>query len=64
MNIFSIMQMFQRNPLALIQQKFKIPQGMNTPDQILNHLLESGQVTQEQIDHAMSMKNSFNQFMR
>jgi len=57
---------FMQNPLAMLMRKFNIPQGMNNPQDILQHLLNSGQVSQEQINQAMQMRNNpfFRQFMR
>jgi hypothetical protein len=41
----------------MLSRKYKIPQDMNDPNQILQHLLNSGQVTQEQVNRVMQMKN-------
>ena len=64
MNIFQMYQMMRSNPIGLIRNKFNVPNGMNTPDQIIQHLLDSGQVTQEQIDNARNMQTSFRNFMK
>ena len=57
---------FMQNPLAMLMRKYNIPQGMNNPQDILQHLLNSGQVSQEQINQAMQMRNNpfFRQFMK
>ena len=47
----------KQNPMAVLSQKFKIPQNMNDPNQIIQHLLNTGQVTQEQVNNAMQMRN-------
>jgi hypothetical protein len=57
MNIFSMMQQFQQNPMAMLQQRFNIPSGMTTPDEIVKHLVDTGQVTQQQVNQVMNMKN-------
>lgn len=49
---------FFNNPMAMLTQKYNIPQDMNNPDDILQHLLNSGQVTQAQVNQAMSMRNN------
>ena len=59
-NIFQLYQQIRSNPMSLLTQKFNIPQDINVndPDAILNHLLSSGQVSQGQINQAMSMRNN------
>lgn len=59
MNIFGLMQQFQQNPMAMLQQRFNIPSGMTTPDEIVKHLVDSGQVTQQQLNQVMGMRNMF-----
>ena len=49
---------FFSNPMALLTQKYNIPQNMDNPDDIIQHLLNSGQVTQAQVNQAMSMRNN------
>ena len=49
---------FKQNPLAMLSQKYNIPQGMNDPNQILQHLLNTNQVTQDQVTRVMQMKNN------
>ena len=50
MNIFNMMMQFRQNPLGILQQRYHIPNGLNTPDQILKHLVDTGQVTEQQIN--------------
>ena len=59
-NIFQIYQQMMQNPMALLSQKFNIPQEVNTndPNAIIQYLLDSGQVTQTQVNHAMNMRNN------
>ena len=50
------------NPMQLIRQrKMNLPQGIsiNDPQAILNHLVSSGQVSQEQINAAYQMAQRF-----
>jgi len=49
---------FFKNPMAMLTQQYNIPQDMNNPDDILQYLLNSGQVTQAQVNQAMSMRNN------
>lgn len=57
-----ILQNFRQNPasiLPMLSQRFNIPQGidMNNPDAILQHLLNTNQVSQEQVNKVMQMRN-------
>ena len=69
MNIFNIMQaisQIKQNPMQILGQRFNVPQGMNNPSDIIQHLLDTGQVSQTQVNQAMNMRNNpmFKQFMR
>ena len=59
-NLQSLMQMLphiKANPMQfLLQRKLNIPQGMtNDPNAILNHLLQTGQISQNQVNGAYQM---------
>ena len=50
------------NPIQfLMQRKLNLPQSinMNDPQAILNHLIQSGQVNQQQINQAYQIMQSF-----
>ena len=53
---------FKRNPMSMLQQKFNIPQNLNDPNQIIQHLLNTGQVTQSQVNNAMQMRPMVEQY--
>lgn len=60
LNPMQIMQMYQQmktDPMGMLAQRFNIPQGISNPQQIVQHLLNSGQVTQTQVNQAMQMRN-------
>ena len=62
-NMKDIMDMYQRfrqNPMQMLNQRFNIPQNvnLNDPNAILQHLMNSGQVSQNQINQVMQMKNN------
>ena len=59
MQIMSMLSQFKKNPMSILSQRFNLPQNMNNPQDILNHLLNSGQINQNQIDQATQMKNQF-----
>lgn len=56
-NLMSMLSQFKQNPIGMLSRKYNIPQDMTDPNQILQHLLNSGQVSQEQINRVMKMKN-------
>lgn len=61
MNPFQLMNMYQQirsNPIQVLSQRFNIPQGMNNPDEIVQHLLNTNQVSQAQVNNAMNMRNN------
>jgi hypothetical protein len=56
-NMLNMLNQFKQNPMGMLSKRFNIPQDMNDPNQILQHLLNSGQVSQEQVNRVMQMKN-------
>ena len=59
-NIGNIVQMyaqFRQNPMNLLGRRFNIPQNIQSPQDIVQHLLNSGQVTQDQVNQARKMKD-------
>lgn len=55
-NIMQMLPTLQRNPLGMLAQRgFNIPQNMNDPQQMVRHLMNTGQVSQEQYNNAMRM---------
>lgn len=57
-DIMDLYQRLQQNPMQLLSQRFNIPQNLNNPNDIIQHLLNSGQVTQTQVNNAMQMRNN------
>ena len=46
----------QQNPQATLQQSgMSIPDGMTDPQQMVNHLIQTGQVPQNRVTRAMQM---------
>lgn len=58
MNIVEMVNQIKTNPVSVLSQKFNLPQGLNDPNQIIQHLLNTGQVSQAQVNRAMSMRNN------
>lgn len=51
-------QSFKTNPMQMLSTRFNIPSDMKEPNEIINHLLNTGQVTQAQVNQVMSMRNN------
>ena len=62
-NVNQIMQMYQQlrtNPMQLLARRFNLPQGMNVnnPSDIIQHLLNTGQINQAQVNQVMGMQKN------
>lgn len=57
-NLLSMFTKFKQNPIAALSQRYNIPQNMNDPNQILQHLLNTNQVSQDQVNRVMAMKDN------
>lgn len=58
-NMLGMLNGLMNNPIQFLNQKgFNIPQNLNDPQQIIQHLLNSGQISQDQVNQAVQMKNS------
>lgn len=59
-NIFNVLQQLKQNPMKVLSMRFNIPQNinLNNPNDIIQHLLNTGQVSQNQVNQAMSLKNN------
>lgn len=57
MQVMNAFQQFKQNPMAMLSQRYNIPQNMSNPQDIIQHLLNSGQITQEQVNQAKQLQN-------
>ena len=57
-NFMTILNQFKQNPMAMLSQRFNIPQGMNDPNQIIQHLLNTNQVSQADVNRVMQIRNN------
>ena len=53
----NMISQFKQNPMGMLAKRFNIPQNMNDPNEILQHLLNTKQVSQEQVNKVMQMRN-------
>ena len=59
-NILAMLNQLQQNPMEMLAKKFNLPQDLaKGPQQIIQYLLNSGQISQEQVDQAMQMRKQF-----
>ena len=60
-NLMAMLQQFRANPMQmLLQQRLNVPGNIvNDPNAILNHLLSTGQVSQQQVNRAYQMAQRF-----
>lgn len=60
-NPMQMLQAIKSNPVGfLMQRRMNIPANIaNDPQAILNHLLQTGQITQEQLNRAYQQMGQF-----
>lgn len=57
-----MLQQLKENPMQfLLQRRMNLPQNVNVsdPQAILNHLLKTGQISQDQVNNAYQMMGRF-----
>lgn len=55
-NPMQMLQQLRSNPVSVLKQAgYNIPDGMNSPQQMVNYLLQSGQVPQARYQQALQM---------
>ena len=60
-NPMAMLQQLKSNPLAFLRQKgFNVPDNLNNPNEIIQHLMNSGQINQQTYNQARMMAQSFN----
>lgn len=60
--MLGMLQQLKANPMQfLVQRRLNLPQNISTadPQAILNHLVQTGQVSQQQINQAYQMAQRF-----
>ena len=59
-NIIGMVSQIKQDPVGfLMKYKFNIPQNVKDPNGIINYLLSSGQINQQQINNAYQMAQQF-----
>ncbi len=57
-NILNMLSQLKSNPMQILSQRFNLPQNLNNPQDIIQHLINSGQISQDQVNQAMQMRNN------
>lgn len=57
-NIIQAYNQFMQNPMGFLSRRYNIPENINDPNEIIQHLLNTGQVSQAQVNQAMQMRNN------
>lgn len=58
-NLQNALSQLRSNPSAILRQAgLNIPDGLNDPQSIINHLLQSGQINQNKLAQAQQMAAS------
>lgn len=56
MNPMQMMQNLRADPASFLQRSgLNVPAGVTNPQQIVSHLMQSGQVSQQKLQQAMQM---------
>ena len=59
-NPLQLMQQLKADPIRFIRQAgFNIPDNLNDPNAIIQHLMNSGQVSQQRYEQARQMAQKF-----
>jgi hypothetical protein len=60
MNLMQMYQQLRSNPMQILAKRFNLPQNMSmsNPNSIIEYLMNTGQVSQQQINSLMGMQNN------
>lgn len=60
MQMMQMLNQIKQNPMQMLSQRFNLPANMpSNPQDIVQHLLNTNQVSQEQVNRAMQMRKMF-----
>ena len=60
MNPMQMVQQLKANPIQFLQRAgFNVPSNLNSPHDIIQHLMNSGKITQLQYTRARELANQF-----
>lgn len=60
MNPMQMIQQLKANPIQFLQRAgFNVPSNLNSPNDIIQHLMNSGQISQQRYEQARQMAAQF-----
>ena len=60
MNPIQMIQQLKANPIQFLQRAgYNVPSNLNSPNDIIQHLMNSKQITQQQYERARQMEAQF-----
>lgn len=60
MGMMNMLMQLKQNPMGLLQKAgYSIPSNLSDPQQIIQHLTQSGQINQAQLNQAQQMAQMF-----
>lgn len=60
MNPMQMLSQLRSNPLGVLRRAgFNVPENINSPQAIIQHLMNSGQISQSQLTQAQQMAQNF-----
>lgn len=57
--MMNLINQFKSNPMAMLRQRFNIPDNINDPNAVIQHLMNTGQLSQAQYEQARQMAQQF-----
>ena len=58
--MMNMLNQLRQNPMQMLSKRFNLPQNLpNNPQDIIQHLLNTGQINQSQVNNAMQMRKMF-----
>ena len=57
--LIQMLAQLKQNPAQMLARRFRMPPNLsNNPNEIIQYLLNSGQISQDQVNNAMQMRNN------
>ena len=59
-DVFNVLNQIRTNPMRVLSMKYNIPQNvnLNDPNAIIQHLLNTGQISQQQVNQCVGMRSN------
>lgn len=58
--MMNMLNQLRQNPMQILSKKFNLPQNLpNNPQEIIQYLLNTKQISQDQLNNTMQMKKQF-----